>query len=144
MGVDWWSALAYCRWRGRRLPTTAELTAAARGPGGARWPWGDTWEYARANTGGEKWGEKDGHRYAAPVDAFPAGASPDGALNLAGNVAEWSAGGDAVGGSSNSPPSGVAAGARQPRAPGYRSFDLGLRCAADPAPASATDDGEDT
>lgn len=130
VGVDWWDAFAYARWAGKRLPTAHEREAAARGSDGRAWPWGNSWDYARANTGGEKWGEKDGFIYAAPADSFPGGASPFGCLHMAGNVAEWTAEGFVAGGSSRSNPSGVRCAARELREPGYRSFDIGFRCAA--------------
>ncbi len=138
VGVDWWDAYAFARWAGKRLPTHTEWRRAASGDEARRWPWGDTWAYAKANTGGEKWGELDGHVYAAPADAFPSGAAPCGALQMAGNVAEWTADGYVAGGSSRSPPSGTRTDAHQARAPGFRSFDIGFRCAASaPPPAGA-------
>jgi len=129
VGVDWWDAYAFTSWAGKRLPTRGEWEAAAGAGAGRTWPWGDRWEWALANTGGEKWGEHDGHTYAAPVDSFPAGASPAGALHMAGNVAEWTREGWVMGGSSNSNPSGVRVDAGRLREPGYRSFDIGLRAA---------------
>ncbi len=131
VGVDWWDAYAFARWAGKRLPTRREHEKAARGADGRRWPWGDAWDWRRANTGGEKWGERDGYTYAAPADSFAGGAAPSGALHLAGNVAEWTEEGFVAGGSAVSPPSGVRGGAGQYRAPDFRAFDLGFRCATD-------------
>ncbi|MCW8918806.1 MAG: formylglycine-generating enzyme family protein [Gammaproteobacteria bacterium] len=130
VGVSWFDACDYCQWRGQRLPTHAEWMAAAGGADGRLWPWGDQWDYRRANSGGERHGEYDGYTYSAPVLSFPAGRAPSGALNMAGNVAEWVAEQLVAGGSSNSSPSGVAIKSAQPREPAYRSFDIGFRCIA--------------
>ncbi len=130
VGVDWWDAYAFCHWAGKRLPTRVEWTKAAGGIEGWRWPWGNDWDPGRANSGGEMNAERDGYTYAAPADAFKNGASVYGNLNMAGNVAEWTAEGFTMGGSSTSSPSGVVTTAARQRDAGYRSFDAGFRAVA--------------
>jgi formylglycine-generating enzyme required for sulfatase activity len=90
--VNYQEAHEYCAQRGARLPTEAELERAARGPTGRRYPWGEQFHAALANHG--RWGvsqtePRDGHEELAPVEAYVQGRTPEGVLQLAGNVAEW-------------------------------------------------------
>jgi formylglycine-generating enzyme required for sulfatase activity len=84
VGVTWSEAAAYCRWRGGRLPSEAEWEAAARGPQGTRYPWGDQppLDPSRANY---EWNV--GHP--TPVGLYPKGDTADGLCDMLGNVWEW-------------------------------------------------------
>lgn len=94
--VSWNEATAFCAWltertgRPFRLPSEAEWERAARGDDGRTFPWGDTFDPALANT------REGGVAGTTPVGSYPAGASPWGALDMAGNVWEWTASLDAL------------------------------------------------
>ncbi|MBI1925617.1 tetratricopeptide repeat protein [Candidatus Poribacteria bacterium] len=87
VGVTWYAAMAYCHWLTElseiefRLPTEGEWEWAASG-GTRAYPWGNEEpDETRANY--------DGKVGPTPVDAYPAGATPEGLMDMAGNVWEW-------------------------------------------------------
>ncbi|MFZ5894188.1 MAG: formylglycine-generating enzyme family protein [Myxococcota bacterium] len=92
--VSYEDAVAYCRFRGARLPREAEFERAARGSEGRAYPWGELYNAHVLNHGRLGVLENDasdGYAELAPVGSFPDGKSPEGVLDLSGNVAEWQA-----------------------------------------------------
>lgn len=88
-GISWFEARAYCRWLAVqsslaiRLPSEAEWEAAARGSLGRRFAWGEAFEVSQCNTAECRIGQP------TPVGIYPAAATPEGLLDMTGNVYEW-------------------------------------------------------
>ena len=82
VGVDYYDALAYARWRGKDLPYEDEWERAARGTDGRVYPWGNDQEYSGANTA------RVGLKMTVPTDLHPENVAPDGCRDMVGNAWE--------------------------------------------------------
>ena len=81
VGVSWFAARDYCKWKGKRLPREAEYERSVRGDDGRRFPWGND-APTRERTVFEANSTED-------VGTHPTGRGPYGHEDLAGNVWEW-------------------------------------------------------
>jgi formylglycine-generating enzyme required for sulfatase activity len=147
--LDWSQAVAYCTFAGKRLPTEEEWELGARGTDGRMVPWKDGPPAAQLCWNGEGNDLGKGNRQGTcRVGSYPAGAAPSGALDMLGNVWEWTSspycpygkagcGSDAHvirGGSwSNVDPAYVRAADRAKEGPKSRPDNVGIRCAKPPS-----------
>jgi len=92
VNVSFADAEAFCQWKGVRLPDNDQWERAARGAAGHAYPWGDEWQPPHRCNSLEFHQETE--RQTVPVTEFAAFASPDGLVNMAGNVWEWVDGGE--------------------------------------------------
>ena len=85
VNVSWHDVKEYAAWAKLALPSEAQWEKAARGTDGREYPWGSTFDPERLRC----WQNGGEECRTAPVGSFPSGASPHGALDMAGNVWEW-------------------------------------------------------
>ncbi len=130
VGINWYEAMAYAKTVQARLPTVHERLQIARGDEKRPYPWGDPFGHGNANTVEEVVGRP------CAVGLFSNDQTPEGVMDLAGNVAEWLQ--DAVGdqclihpGSWKQPSMASWAKARSLEKPTYREDDLGFRLVRD-------------
>ena len=115
VSVTHYEAAAYCAWLteqvevadlsgsselsgklAARLPTEEEWERAARGTDGRKYPWGDAFDFGKANAEKSR-GEGIG---TTAICTYPQGASPVGAWDMSGNVWEWTSPGAVIRGGS--------------------------------------------
>ncbi|MFJ3143621.1 SUMF1/EgtB/PvdO family nonheme iron enzyme [Streptomyces halstedii] len=151
--VSWWAAFAFAAFEGKRLPTSLEWEAAARGADGRLFPWGDRPDSALVNCA-DSWVTRPMVTYqawyrdfaedavrragAAPVDEHPGNRSPFGVAEMVGNCWEWTSSslgdpGLAVicGGSYDNPMRAVQTSSKGLYRKGGASRAVGFRCVED-------------
>lgn len=127
VAVAWADAKRQCESVNKRLCSEAEWEKACKGPSGARWPYGNTFDASACNT-------EDDTGEARPVSAagkFGRCRSGYGLSDLSGNVAEWTSDKMIKGGSFQSSDYAVRCSARKNGAAFAKSSEVGFRCCTD-------------
>ncbi|CAL8365333.1 unnamed protein product [Lota lota] len=157
--VSWNDALAFCRWRDKRLPTEEEWEWAARGGlQGRTYPWGNKFQSNKTNLWQGLFPDgdtaEDGYHGISPVTAFPP-QNNYGLYDMMGNAWEWTSTSfpgaqpmyvlrgaswiDSVDGSANHK---ARVTTRMGNTPDSASDNLGFRCAAGGGAKQAKDKGK--
>ncbi len=138
-------AMAYCQAQGQGLPTEEQWEYAARGTDGRLYPWGNA-EPTNQECGGRNGragtSKPPGHTgciQTCAVASYPAGNSPFGLADMAGNVAEWTSSGYddqwvVIRGDRDGSKMSLRSAFRAGGNPRGHSFHLGFRCAGSPLP----------
>jgi serine/threonine protein kinase/formylglycine-generating enzyme required for sulfatase activity len=127
VGVAFADAKRLCESQSKRLCSESEWEKACKGPGGARWPFGNTFDANACNTEDDS-GEA---RSLSPAGRFGKCRSGYGAADMAGNAAEWTNDRIIKGGSFASGDYAVRCSARKNGASFNKSSEVGFRCCAD-------------
>lgn len=137
VNVSWNDAKRICEGKGKRLCSEAEWEKACKGPGNARFPYGNQFDPNACNTEDDT-GED---RSLAGAGRFPKCRSGFGIADMSGNVAEWTATPYAAnqdktqkGGAFDRPDYAARCSARKNGGPNSRSPEVGFRCCADATP----------
>jgi sulfatase modifying factor 1 len=84
VNISWQDANNFAEWLELSLPTTEEWQLASRGVYGRKYPWGNDWDPDRCCNS-----VKGQIKSTAKIGSYPAGVSPYGIHDMAGNVWEW-------------------------------------------------------
>jgi formylglycine-generating enzyme required for sulfatase activity len=84
--VTYYEADRYCLAHNKRMPTAQEWELAARGTDHRVYPWGNAEPRDQVCWQGRPGGART---TTCPVGSFPQGKSPSGAMDMAGNLSEW-------------------------------------------------------